>query len=289
MLVNPNARRGREAVEPVAQRLRDRGLEVIVERFHSPEEIAADIARRRHEVDMAVVCGGDGTMNAAAPAILDTGLPMGVIPMGTANDLARTLHIPEDLVDAADIVAGGHTRTIDIGLVNGRPFFNVASIGMAAELANKLSPDVKRRWGKLGYALTALQMVSTIQPFEAEIISGGGVTKVKSLQIAVGNGRYYGGGTVVEADAAIDDGTLDLYSLETRDVWKLFLMFRAFRRGTHGTWTEVRTEKGQSFEIRTKEKLPVNLDGDLVTETPARFEMRPKAITVFVPPPAKNP
>ncbi|WMT87901.1 lipid kinase [Pelagibacterium sp. 26DY04] len=284
MLVNPNARRGSQAVEPIAKRLRFRGLDVTVERFKSPDELATDIARRRHEVDLAIVCGGDGTMNAAAPAIIETGLPMGIIPMGTANDLARTLHIPESFQQAADIIADGHTRAIDVGVVNGRPFFNVASIGLSAQLANKLSPDVKRRWGKLGYALTALQLVTTVRPFSAEIVSGDEVTKVKSLQIAVGNGRYYGGGTVVEADAKIDDGTLDLYSLETGDVLKLFLMLRAFRNGTHGTWTEVRTAKGDVFEIRTRRPQPVNLDGDLVTETPARFEIRPKAITVFVPP-----
>ena len=283
MLVNPNARRGNHAVEPIAGRLRFRGLEVAVERFKSPDELAAHIARRRHDVDMAIVCGGDGTMNAAAPAILETGLPMGIIPMGTANDLARTLHIPDSLQQAADIIADGHTRRIDIGLVNDRPFFNVASIGLSAQLANKLSPDVKRRWGRLGYALTALQLVANVRPFSAEIVSNGTVTTVKSLQIAVGNGRYYGGGTVVEADARIDDGTLDLYSLETGDVLKLFLMLRAFRKGTHGTWTEVRTERGDGFEIRTRHPQPINLDGDLVTQTPARFEIRPKAVAVFVP------
>jgi diacylglycerol kinase (ATP) len=283
MLVNPKARRGREAVEPIAKRLRFHGIEVKIEQFNSPDELALDIARRRHEVDMAIVCGGDGTMNAAAPAIMETGLPMGVIPMGTANDLARTLHIPESFLTAADIIAEGHTRQIDVGMVNGRPFFNVASIGIAAELSEKLSPDVKSRWGKLGYALTALQMVTTVRPFSAEIVSNGDVTEVKTMQIAVGNGRYYGGGTVVEADATIDDGTLDLYSLETKDVWKMFLMFSAFRKGTHGTWSEVRTKKGQDFEIRTRKPQPVNLDGDLVTQTPAKFEMRPKAITVFVP------
>lgn len=283
MLVNPNARRGSEAVDPIANRLRFLGLDVLVEKFDSPDELAADIARRRHEVDLVVVCGGDGTMNAAARAIIETGLPMGVIPMGTANDLARTLHIPESFIKAADIIAAGHTRKIDVGLVNKRPFFNVASVGLSAELAHKLDKGVKRRWGKLGYAMTALKIASTAHPFSAEIISSSGTSKVKTLQVAVGNGRYYGGGTVVEADAKIDDGTLDLYSLEARDVWQLVAMLGAFRRGTHGTWREVRTEKCTEFDLRTPEPMDVNVDGDIVTKTPAHFEIRPKAITVFVP------
>lgn len=283
MLVNPNARRGSHVVEPIAKRLRFHGLDVTVERFKSREELAADIIRRRDEVDLAVICGGDGTVNGAAPAILQTGLPMGIIPMGTANDLARTLGIPENFSEAADIIAQGETRLIDVGLVNDLPFFNVASIGLAAQLAEKISSDVKRRWGKLGYALSALQLIATVRPFSAEIISESGTTRVKSLQIAVGNGRYYGGGTVIDAEATIDDGTLDLYSLETRSVLKLIMMLRAFRNGTHGTWTEVRTAQGQAFEIRTRRPQPVNLDGDLATETPARFEIRPKSVRVFVP------
>lgn len=283
MLFNPRARRGGELIGPVAERLRLHGIEVTLQQFGSRDELAAEIVRRSANVHMAVICGGDGTMSAAASAILETGLPMGIIPMGTANDLARTLHIPESFEQAADIIAQGYTRKIDVGMVNGHPFFNVASIGLGAQLANKLSPDVKRRWGKFGYALTALQLVSTVRPFSAEIISNGEVTRVKTMQIAVGNGRYYGGGTVVEAGAAIDDGTLDLYSLETRNVWKLAVMLRAFRKGTHGTWTEVRTAKGRDFEIRTRRPQPVNLDGDLVTETPARFEIRPRAISVLVP------
>lgn len=283
MLVNPNARRASEPLEPVIARLEAGGIDVVVERFTTPDEVSADIVRRRHEADLVIVCGGDGTIRSAAKGVLETGLPMGILPMGTANDLARTLAIPEDLAAAADIIIAGTTRRIDLGEVNGEPFFNVASLGLSADLARGLTSEAKRRWGKLGYALTALQLVTTVRPFSAQIIAGDEVTRVVSLQIAVGNGRYYGGGTVVEADAKIDDGALDLYSLETRDVLKLFLMLRAFLKGTHGTWTEVRTAKGDGFEIRTRRPQPVNLDGDLVTETPARFEIRPKAITVFVP------
>ncbi len=283
VLVNPHARRGSEAIDPVIRRLEDHGIATHIEKFDDCDELVADIERRHERFDMAVVCGGDGTMNTAARASLKTGLPLGIIPMGTANDLARTLHIPEDLEAAADVIANGHTRTIDVGLVNDLPFFNVASIGLAAQLSDKLSPDIKRKWGRLSYVITAFQLITTIRPFRAEIISEGSSTPVRSLQIAVGNGRYYGGGTVVEAHAAIDDGTLDLYSLETREIWKLFLMFHAFRHGTHGTWREVRTQKGQDFEIRTRKPLPVNVDGDLVAQTPARFTILPKAIPVFVP------
>jgi len=103
------------------------------------------------------------------------------------------------------------------------------------------------------------------------------------MQIAVGNGRFYGGGTVVAAHAEIDDGHLDLYSLELRTVWRLALMLRSFRTGEHGAWSEVRTARGTEFEIRTHRPRPVNADGELIAETPAVFKVHPGAMEVFAP------
>lgn len=204
--------------------------------------------------------------------------------MGTANDLARTLAIPTDLVAAADVIVAGHRRRIDVGTVNGHPFFNVASIGLSAELAHELSPELKRRWGRLGYALAALRVLLRARRFAAWIGEDGAGTRVRTMQIGVGNGVFYGGGTVVAHDAAIDDGHLDLYSLEMRAVWKLALMLPVFRAGTHGAWSEVRTARGVEFEIRTRRPRPVNADGELLTRTPAVFGVRPAAVEVFVPP-----
>ncbi|RUT35136.1 lipid kinase [Arsenicitalea aurantiaca] len=283
MLVNPRARRGSEALDSVVARLEAGGLEVRLERFDTPEEVSADIVRRRDEADLVIVCGGDGTINSAARGVLATGLPMGIIPMGTANDLARTLGIPPELDAAADIILAGQTKRIDLGEVNGHPFFNVASIGLGADLASGLTAETKKRWGQVGYALAALKVVFSARPFRAMIIDGSGRRRVRTYQIAVGNGRHYGGGTVIEASATIDDGHLDLYSLEMDNVWTLALMLSAFRRGEHGAWAEVRTARSTEFEIRTTRPRAVNTDGDIVTETPARFVIRPDAITVFAP------
>jgi diacylglycerol kinase (ATP) len=283
MLVNPNSRRGTAALDPVVARLHAGGIDAVIERFNSPDEVSADIARRRHEADLVIVCGGDGTINSAAKGVLETGLPMGIMPMGTANDLARTLAIPDDLLKAADVILAGHTSRVDLGEVNGHPFFNVASLGLSVDLAKGLTPEAKRRWGKLGYALAALKVLLKAQPFRAEIISDTGRASVKTLQIAVGNGVHYGGGTVIHADATIEDGHLDLYSLELKNVWKFGLMLGAFRRGEHGAWDEVRTAKSTEFDIRTKEPMAINTDGDIVTQTPAHFVIRPSAVTVFSP------
>jgi diacylglycerol kinase (ATP) len=283
LLVNPKARRGQEAIGPVTKRLEAGGLKVTIEPFSALPEIARDIVRLREKANLVIVCGGDGSVSSAAMAAIESGLPLGVIPMGTANDLARTLEIPDDLERAADIIAAGKTRRIDVGTVNGHAFFNVASIGLSAELSRKLDPDLKRRFGRFGYAVAAARVLSGAEKFRAHITEKGHQIDVSTYQIAVGNGRHYGGGNIVEASAAIDDGHLDMYSLETSNVWKLAMMMRSFRAGTHGAWSEVRTARCVEFDVETDHPMPINADGEIVSSTPAHFKTLPNAIEVFVP------
>ena len=283
LLHNAKARQSAAALEPVCARFNANGFHVIVEPFENFPEIARDITRLHQSADAVVICGGDGSISSAAPSVIESGLPLGIIPAGTANDLARTLSIPLGFVAAADVIIAGHKRQIDVGLVNGHAFFNVASIGLSSELAQKLDPRTKKRFGRLGYAVAALRILARARRFRARIIEKGNSTSVKTYQIAIGNGRLYGGGNIVEQTAAIDDGTLDLYSLETKNLWKLALMARAFRTGTHGAWKEVRTARCVEFEIETRHPMPINTDGEIVTATPARFRVMPEAVTVFVP------
>jgi YegS/Rv2252/BmrU family lipid kinase len=285
MLINPKARRGQESLDPVVDRLEAGGLAVTIEPFEALPEIARDIVRLRESADLVIVCGGDGSVSSAAVAVMESGLPLGIMPMGTANDLARTLAIPMDLPAAADVIAAGGTRRIDVGTVNGHAFFNVASIGLSSELANSLDPATKKRFGRLGYAIAAARVLSRTDRFKAHITEKGTEIDVSTYQIAVGNGRHYGGGNVVEASASIDDGHLDLYSLEMRNVWKLALMLRSFRSGRHGAWSEVRTARCVEFDVETEKPMPVNTDGEIVTSTPAHFKVHPAAISVFAPPP----
>lgn len=288
LLRNPKARRGQESLTPLLQRLEAGGLDVTLETFEALPEIARDIVRLRHRADLVIVCGGDGSVSSAALAAMESGLPLGIIPMGTANDLARTLDIPMDLVGAAEVIARGETRAVDVGTVNGHAFFNVASIGLSSELAQSLDPALKKRFGRLGYALAALKVLTRASHFGAKITEKGRTTEVETYQIAVGNGRHYGGGNMVEESAEIDDGHLDLYSLEMKNLWKLALMLRSFRSGTHGAWQEVRTARCVEFDIETKRPMPINTDGEIVTATPAHFKVHPKAISIFAPATAEH-
>jgi len=283
LIVNEKARRGREAGDDAEYLLADNGIQVRRAACANREALAAAIRSHDGAVDSVVIGGGDGTLNAALPAILDTGLPLGILPLGTANDLARTLGIPAEVGAAAGIIAAGRTRAVDVGEVNGVPFFNVASLGLSERIARELSHEAKKILGVLGYVVATIRTLVYMRPFTAEIVVDGAARRVRSVQIAVGNGRYYGGGLAIAETADIDDGTLDLYSLETDRLWKLALIYPAFRQGRLESWNEVRTATCTEVEIRTTRSRPINTDGEITTRTPARFRLRPRAATIFAP------
>ena len=281
--INRASRNGRFGMGPAQERLREAGFELVEIDCTRRGDLSDAIIAHRDEVDCVVVGGGDGTINAAAKGLISTGLPLGVLPLGTANDFARSVGVPENIDSAAQIIVDGFTHKVDLGEVNGHHFFNVASVGLAADLTKKLTRDHKRRFGRLSYALTATRLLLRASPFHATLLIGDERVKVRTMQIAVGNGRFYGGGNVIATDARIDDGRLDLYSLEFAQVWRMALMIPSFKRGAHGAIREVRTARGAVFEVITRRPRPVNADGELVTETPAHFTQRPLAVRVYVP------
>lgn len=284
LIVNPSSRSGGLGLHAAAaHRLRSGGITLLEARCEAARDVSPRILAHRATIDCVIVAGGDGTINAAARGLMETGLPLGVLPLGTANDFARSIGVPDDVEAAAEVIARGFTRKVDLGEVNGHPFFNVASIGLAADLAKHLTRDRKRRFGRASYALTAAKVLMRASPFHATLLVGDRKIMVRTLQIAVGNGRYYGGGNVVAPDARIDDGSLDLYSLEFSRIWRMALMIPSFHRGGHGAVREVRTARGSTFEIITRHPRPVNADGELVTRTPAVFTQKPLAITIYGP------
>jgi diacylglycerol kinase family enzyme len=108
--------------------------------------------------------------------------------------------------------------------------------------------------------------------------------KVKTIQIAVGNGRYYGGGMPIARDAAIDDRRLDLYSLEIQRWWQIFPLMWTLPRGEHENLPWVRSLEGEEIEIYTRKPQDINTDGELTVSTPATFRVIPKALAVFTSP-----
>ncbi|MGG6267806.1 lipid kinase [Leptolyngbya sp. AN03gr2] len=283
LLVNRNARKGHDQLEAAIHQLEALGLELIEAPIDRPALLPQTIRENRDRVDFVIVGGGDGTLNAAVEGLVETGLPLGILPLGTANDLARTLGLPVTLPEACQVIANGKIQKIDLGWVNGKYFFNVASLGLSVQITRGLTKTAKKRWGVLAYATTAFQVLWKSRRFKAEIVCDGRSQKVKTVQIAVGNGRYYGGGMAVAEDAAIDDERLDLYSLEIDHWWQMALALPALRRGTHTKSRWVQSWQGKEIFVYVKKAKSINTDGEITTTTPAHFKVVPKALSVLVP------
>jgi len=284
-LVNPRARAGAEGPDEIATRLRDLGLHVIAEPAEEPSRIPELIRRHLGEVDRVIVGGGDGTLNASLQVLVQSGLPLGIIPLGTANNLARTLGIPFDSEGACALIAAGHRRRIDLGWVNDRYFCTTASLGLSVQITRELSPEAKRRWGPIAYAMAAMKVIRRSHRFRAEITWEGGTRHTRTVQIVVGNGRYYGAALAVAPDATIHDARLDLYSLEVNHWWELLKLAPSLKWGTHVNRGEVEALRARTIEIRTRRPMPIDLDGEIGAETPAKLKVVPRALEVFVPPP----
>jgi diacylglycerol kinase (ATP) len=263
--------------------LEESGIEVIRRAVDDPLEIPLIIGSEAGHCDLVVLGGGDGTMNLAADALIACGKPLGIIPVGTANDLARTLGIPPYVPDACRVIAAGRTRLIDLGQANGKYFFNVASIGLSAEVTRHHTGARKRWLRVLSYPLSVFDAYRTMRPFRARIRCDEQRSRVRAIQIAVGNGRHYGGGMTVAEDAAIDDGWLDVYCLRPGSFWRLLTLFPALRFGRLRRREAVHVMRGRVVEIRTRRRLPVNTDGELTTRTPVLIKVAPQALSVFVP------
>jgi len=284
LVVNRKSRTGAEQLEAAEACLRAQGLEVIALGVDAPREIPKAIQARASEIHLVALGGGDGTLNVACEAILDARLPFAILPLGTANDLARTLGIPSKLEDACAVAAKGLKYRIDLGRANGKYFFNVASIGLSVTVARSIDSATKRRWGPAGYALTVIRTLGKQRPFRARIRCDGRVLVVHAIQVAVGNGRHYGGGMTVAADAAIDDNLLHLYSISPLSLMRLLLLAPALRTGWQGRFEGVHRLCGTRIDIDTRRPFPVSTDGEVTTQTPVQFEVVPAAIEVMVPP-----
>lgn len=287
LICNAKARNGGCDLDAVRGILRTGGIESV----DAPQGAdCRDLIRDRADaVDLVILGGGDGTMNYAAPALVESGLPFAILPLGTANDLARSLGLPLDPVEAARFIPTAEARPVDLGWVNGHYYFNVASVGFSAELAGELTADSKKIWGVLGYAVAAVRVLRRVRPFTVTIEHDGTVEKVTTIQVSVGNGRHYGGGMTVEEAAAVDDGKLNFYSLEINHWWRLLALLPALRRGTHGRAADVRAFHTQEIKLSTRKPRPVNTDGELTTHTPAHFKVFPKILRVFAPEPVRGP
>ena len=289
LVVNALSRSGEQDFSRASEILRSFGVPIKEEyALRDPSRLPETVRRAVSEgADLIVVGGGDGSVSSVVDFLVESETVLGLLPLGTANDFARTLGIPSDVQSACETIAHGAVVDVDLGLAGEDYFVNVASVGMGAEVTNALSPELKKRAGILAYPVAATEAFVSHRPFSATLTFPNGdhppASFERLLQVAVGNGRFYGGGFAVAPGAAIDDRSLDVYAIELGRPRNMVGVTRYLRSGEFIHQEGVHYYSTGAVHFETDPPLPINIDGELVDQPPETFSLAPGALNVLVP------
>lgn len=235
--------------------------------------------------EVPVVLSGDGLIGAIGGAMAGAETPLGIVPCGRGNDLARVLGIPDDPEAAVAVLLAGHSRRIDVGEVNGKRFLGIASVGFDSD-ANRIANETRFLKGNLVYAYAALRTLAGWKPARFTIRVDDERLRLTGYTVAAANSGVYGGGMRLAPDALLDDGEFDVVSVgavgKLRFVGNLPKVFK----GTHVEKDEVRVFRAPHLELTASRPFAVYADGEHLTELPATLRVLPRALDVLVPAPA---
>ena len=287
LIVNTRSRSGERTFFEALDRLGELGVALgatyaVRDPVRLPETVR-EVLSEGSDYELLVLGGGDGSVSSVVDYLAHHDTVLGLLPLGTANDFARTIGVPPDPVEAAEVALNGRQHRIDVGLVNDRPYLNVASVGIASKVVKQQSKALKRTWRVFAYAIALMQVARSLNPFFARLeLDGKPAWWGFVHQVSIGNGRFHGGGLTVAEHAAIDDGRLDVYLVYPGRFWQLLASLLHLKFGLrkpdvlqHLSATEV--------HLSTDRPRSVDADGELATETPATFRVSREALTVIIP------
>lgn len=284
LLVNPASAHGRtlKLLPAVEQELDERRIPFRVERTRGLEDGVKRALRAVEANEVPVVISGDGLVGAVGGAMAGSETPLGIIPGGRGNDLARVLGIPDDPLGAVAVLAAGESRRIDVGEANGKRFLGIVSVGFDSE-ANRLANETTFMRGNLVYAYAALRTLLGWKPGRFTIRVGEERQRFSGYSISVANSRAFGGGMFIAPDAQLDDGEFDIVTVgevgKLRFVGNLPKVFK----GTHVQEDEVRVFRAAQLELTASRPFPVYADGEHLTDLPASLRVLPRALSVLAP------
>ncbi len=287
IICNPGAGSVDDREEIRAQLARFPSAEI---QFTSGEGDARRMARAAAEgnCERVLAAGGDGTFNEVINGIAELAdrLQVGLIPLGTGNDFARMLSLPDKIDDCIEALRSGRTRAIDLVRVTSdqvRYFVNVSAGGFSGTVNEKLTPEIKQTWGPLAYLRSAAEALPELRSYATEIVFDDGERiEVDLYNAVVANGRYVAGGTLIAPEAEIDDGLLDVILVPKNSAPALALLVAQIACGRHLGSDSIVFRRARKMSIKSEPGMWFNVDGELVGNEPAVFEVLPRALQVLV-------
>jgi YegS/Rv2252/BmrU family lipid kinase len=285
LIVNAKARNGEEWFQRAKEGLQARGVTVVA--AHDVQEPAQlqDLVRNalKQGARRLIVGGGDGTFRSIAGLLIRKEVTLGVLPLGTVNDLARNLGIAPDVETACDVIAAGHVEQIDVGQANDDFFLITASLGFSAQSQLALKPELKKRFGPFGYLVASAMALRGLRPTRIELSAKGRSETLSVLQAGVVNGHSWMGGAFEIPGLDLEKGSLAFYALPAQPLLSCLRIAGCLKRGEFFHTPGLRAFMTDGVTIKTRKPHPLVLDGDLVGHTPARLSILPSALRVFAP------
>jgi YegS/Rv2252/BmrU family lipid kinase len=285
LIVNPASGGGRaRSLLPAVERELDQRRAVFrVETTRDSEHAVAEALRAVASGEIPVVMSGDGMVGIVGGALVGSEQPLGIIPGGRGNDLARVLGIPSDPVGAIDVLAAGQTRVIDVGEANGQRFLGIASVGFDSD-ANRIANETRLIRGNLVYAYAALRALIAWKPARFSVRAGEDQLRFTGYCVVVANSKAYGGGMFVAPDADLSDGEFDIVLIGEVGKLRFLSNLPKVFKGTHVDNDEVRVFRAPYLELSASRPFAIYADGERLTDLPASLRILPAALQVIAPP-----
>lgn len=283
VVVRVRSRKGRAALQRVPALLEERGFRVrdvvAVDRHKALRKATKQAVRS--EIPMVVVCGGDGTLTSVVSFFANREVTLGVVPSGTVNSFSRNLGIDQTFEAAADVIAYGTERRIDLARVNGKYFANFLTVGLEADAARRTTQKLKKSLGPLAYGASALRPFLADKPFHCELRAGERRLSLDTRHIIVINGKYYGY-EPIDADATQTDRRLHVFVDSSTGRLGVLKTYLALLRGSVRTVQSANLfTTSEPLRLRAKPKQYVSVDGRLLGKTPICVEVVPAALRVM--------
>jgi YegS/Rv2252/BmrU family lipid kinase len=289
ILLNPSAGGGRskQALRTLEVELDRRRLPFRVVLTQSVDHACEEALLAAEAGELPVVMSGDGLIGQVGGALAGGDVPLGVVPCGRGNDLARVLGIPTDMEGAAEVLAAGHTREIDVGEVNGERFLCIASCGFDSE-CNNLANRVRLVKGNLVYAYSALRTLLFWRAARFTVVADGRRSRFTGYSVAIANSKAYGGGMFIAPDALLDDGAFDIILLAKVSKLRFLANLPKVFKGTHVDNEEVTVLRAAHVEISASRPFEIYADGDHIADLPADLRVLERALRIVAPPQAEE-